>query len=63
MSLHKLIVLVSNLLKPVWYFFWILYKGLDISIKDFASKTDLSELTINKISREISDILEIPILF
>ena len=44
-------------------FFWICYKGLDISIKDFASKTDLSELTINKISREISDILEIPILF
>lgn len=44
-------------------FFWICYKGLDISIKDFASKTDLSELTINKISREISEILEIPIYF
>lgn len=44
-------------------FFWICYKGLDISIKDFASKTDLSELTINKISKEISEILEIPIYF
>lgn len=44
-------------------FFWICYKGLDISIKDFASKTDLSELTINKISREISEILGIPIYF
>lgn len=44
-------------------FFWICYKGLEISIKDFASKTDLSELTITKISREISEILSVPIYF
>ena len=44
-------------------FFWICYKGLDISLKDFASKTELSELTISKLSREISDVLKIPIYF
>jgi len=44
-------------------FFWICHKGLDISLKDFASKTELSELTISKLSREISDVLKIPIYF
>jgi transcription initiation factor TFIIIB Brf1 subunit/transcription initiation factor TFIIB len=40
-------------------YFWISYKNIDISIKDFAKKVSLSELTILKLSREISDILEI----
>lgn len=44
-------------------FFWTCYRGMDISLKDFASKTELSELTISKIAREISDILKIPIYF
>lgn len=44
-------------------FFWICMKGLDISIKEFASKTELSELTISKLAKEISDILKIPIYF
>jgi transcription initiation factor TFIIIB Brf1 subunit/transcription initiation factor TFIIB len=40
-------------------YFWISYKNIDISIKDFAKKVSLSELTIVKLAREISDILEI----
>ena len=40
-------------------YFWISYKNIDISIKDFARKVSLSELTILKLSKEISDILEI----
>ncbi len=40
-------------------YFWISYKNIDISIKDFAKKVSLSELTILKLAREISDILEI----
>jgi transcription initiation factor TFIIIB Brf1 subunit/transcription initiation factor TFIIB len=43
-------------------FFWIAQKNLDISIKEFASKTDLSELTILKISREIGEILNTPLI-
>lgn len=43
-------------------FAWICMKNLDISIKDFAKKTELSELTILKIAKEISIILNIPIL-
>jgi DNA-binding Xre family transcriptional regulator len=34
---------------------------LEINLKDFAQKTGLSELTISKISKEISLILNIPI--
>jgi transcription initiation factor TFIIIB Brf1 subunit/transcription initiation factor TFIIB len=41
-------------------YYWICLKGLDISLKDFASKTDLSELTISKIAKEIAQILETP---
>ena len=40
-------------------YFWISLKDIDISLKDFAKKVELSELTISKISREISDILGI----
>ena len=43
-------------------FAWICMKNLDISIKEFASKTQLSELTILKIAREIAKILNIPII-
>jgi transcription initiation factor TFIIIB Brf1 subunit/transcription initiation factor TFIIB len=45
----------------IW--FWICMKGLEINLKDFAQKTGLSELTITKISKEISTILNIPIIF
>lgn len=38
-------------------YFWICFKNIDISIKNFAKKADLSELTIIKLSKEISDIL------
>ena len=40
-------------------YFWISLKNIEISLKDFAKKVDLSELTISKISKEISDILGI----
>jgi transcription initiation factor TFIIIB Brf1 subunit/transcription initiation factor TFIIB len=43
-------------------FSWICMKNLDISIKEFAKKTELSELTILKIAKEISIILNIPFL-
>lgn len=38
-------------------YFWISMKNIDISLKDFAKKVELSELTISKIAKEISDIL------
>jgi transcription initiation factor TFIIIB Brf1 subunit/transcription initiation factor TFIIB len=38
-------------------YFWISYKNIDISVQNFAKKALLSELTIIKLSREISDIL------
>ena len=44
----------------IW--FWICMKGLEIHLKEFAQKTGLSELTINKIAKEISTILNIPII-
>ena len=40
-------------------YFWISLKNINISIKDFAKKVELSELTIIKISKEISEILGI----
>jgi len=40
-------------------YFWISLKNINVSIKDFAAKVDLSELTILKIAKEISDILGI----
>jgi transcription initiation factor TFIIIB Brf1 subunit/transcription initiation factor TFIIB len=40
-------------------YFWISLKSINISIKDFAKKVELSELTIIKISKEISEILGI----
>lgn len=39
-------------------YYWILNKNKEINIKDFSKNVGLSELTINKISKEISEILE-----
>lgn len=39
-------------------FYWICKKGKEITVKDFAKKVVLSELTINKIAKEISDVLD-----
>ena len=43
-------------------YFWICHKGLDISLKDFAKKADLSELTIDRLTKEISEVLKIPLV-
>ena len=43
-------------------YFWICYKGMDISLKDFAKKSDLSELTIDRLTKEISEVLKIPLI-
>ena len=40
-------------------YFWICLNNIDISLKSFAKKVDLSELTISKLSREISTVLNI----
>jgi transcription initiation factor TFIIIB Brf1 subunit/transcription initiation factor TFIIB len=39
-------------------YYWICKKGINISLKDFAKKAELSELTIVKISKEVSRVLE-----
>jgi transcription initiation factor TFIIIB Brf1 subunit/transcription initiation factor TFIIB len=44
----------------IW--FWICSKGMEITLKEFAVKTGLSELTINKIAKEIAEILKVPYL-
>ena len=41
-------------------FYWICKKKIKITIKDFAKKVNLSELTISKIIKEISMILDTP---
>ena len=41
-------------------FYWICMKRKDISLKDFAKKVILSELTVNKIAKEIAEVLETP---
>lgn len=41
-------------------FYWICMKGKEITLKDFAKKVILSELTINRIAKEISEVLETP---
>lgn len=38
-------------------YYWICHKGIDISLKDFAKKVSLSELTISKNAKEISQVL------
>lgn len=41
-------------------YYWICLKKMDISIKKFAQKADLSELTINKNAREVATVLGTP---
>jgi transcription initiation factor TFIIIB Brf1 subunit/transcription initiation factor TFIIB len=41
-------------------FYWICIKQKDISLKDFTEKVTLSELTINKIAKEIALVLGTP---
>lgn len=41
-------------------YYWILKKNINISIKDFAKKVDLSELTINKNTKEVALVLGTP---
>ena len=41
-------------------YYWILNKNINISIKDFAKKVDLSELTINKNTKEVALVLGTP---
>jgi transcription initiation factor TFIIIB Brf1 subunit/transcription initiation factor TFIIB len=41
-------------------FYWICKKKIDINIKEFAAKANLSELTISKISKEVATVLNTP---
>lgn len=41
-------------------YYWICKKNIDISLKDFSKKVDLSELTINKNAIEVSSVLKTP---
>jgi transcription initiation factor TFIIIB Brf1 subunit/transcription initiation factor TFIIB len=41
-------------------YYWICRKNIDISLKDFSKKVDLSELTINKNANEVTLVLETP---
>ena len=41
-------------------YYWIRKKHLDINLKDFAKKVDLSELTINKNAKEVALVLGTP---
>lgn len=41
-------------------YYWIQKKKIDINLKDFAKKVDLSELTINKNAREVALVLGTP---
>ena len=42
-------------------YFWICYKGMDITLKEFAKKSDLSELTIDRLAKEIAIVLQVNI--
>jgi transcription initiation factor TFIIIB Brf1 subunit/transcription initiation factor TFIIB len=44
-------------------FYWICIRSKEVTIKEFAKKVSLSELTISKIAKEIGDVLETPNLF
>jgi transcription initiation factor TFIIIB Brf1 subunit/transcription initiation factor TFIIB len=41
-------------------YYWICMKKMDISLKKFAQKADLSELTINKNAKEVAIVLGTP---
>jgi transcription initiation factor TFIIIB Brf1 subunit/transcription initiation factor TFIIB len=43
-------------------YYWIRKKNIDITLKDFAKKVDLSELTINKNAKEVALVLGTPTL-
>jgi len=40
-------------------YYWVSTKNIDISLKEFAKKVELSELTISKIAKEIAEVLKI----
>ena len=39
-------------------YFWIQTSGINITLKEFATKTNLSEITILKISKEIASVID-----
>jgi transcription initiation factor TFIIIB Brf1 subunit/transcription initiation factor TFIIB len=41
-------------------YYWVCLKGKEITLKDFAKKVELSELTIQKIALEIANVLNTP---
>lgn len=41
-------------------FYWICKKNKEITLKEFTKKVSLSELTINKIAKEIAEVLKTP---
>lgn len=41
-------------------FYWICTKRIEINLKEFAKKADVSELTINKIAKEIAEVMGTP---
>jgi hypothetical protein len=38
-------------------YFWICKKKKEITLKQFTKKVSLSDLTVNKIAREIADVI------
>lgn len=40
-------------------YFWITFKGINISLKEFAKKSELSELTIERLAKEIARVLKL----
>jgi hypothetical protein len=53
--------LIKNNIAGLIYY-WISSKSLDITLKEFANKTQLSELTIKKVAKEIADVLGMPFI-
>ena len=41
-------------------YYWICSKKKDITLKQFTKKVSLSELTVNKIAKEIADVIGTP---
>jgi transcription initiation factor TFIIIB Brf1 subunit/transcription initiation factor TFIIB len=44
-------------------YYWICKKNINISLKDFAKKVELSELTIQKNTKEVAEVLGTPQIF
>ena len=53
--------LIKNNIAGLIYY-WISSKSLDITLKEFANKTQLSELTIKKVAKELADVLGMPFI-